>query len=97
VKTFRHVLPVCDEACLQRVLGVLLTSKSLRERLLVQGIGALRQDPQLGSDITPGAWRALRDIAPRTYADLAFALERNQARHRTLPDRAPSPKHSDAA
>ena len=90
-------MPLPDEACLQRVLGALLTSKSLRERLLAQGISALRQDEQWALEITPGAWQALAEVGPRTCADLAFALEQNQARHSTLRRVMLTQGQSDAA
>ena len=88
-------LSMADEACLQRVLGLLLTSKSLRDQLAMQGFAALRQDSRV--DITPGAWGALKEIAPRTCADLARALELNQGWRSGAGSVRRGPGHSDAA
>jgi hypothetical protein len=65
-----------DEACLQGVIGSLVVSGTLRQALETEGIIALRtHEDYLLTAITPGAWRVITKIAPRTYVDLAVAIE----------------------
>ena len=91
-----NYLSPTDEACLQEVIGSLIVSSSLRNALASEGVEAFRtHEDDLSTRMTPGAWRAIRRIAPRTYIDLAIEIE-NERRQRTLPDG--SRKHrSDAA
>ena len=82
-----------DEACLQEVIGSLLVSQELRDALATNGAPALQhlRDEMAGS-ITPGAWRFIQRVAPRTCMELAIAIE--TARRPTF---ASSRTHSDAA
>ena len=93
----KTVLSMADQACLQYVLGTLLTSRSLRDRLAVRGVRALREDEHLSGEITPGAWHALQEIAPHSHQDLAAALEHDRAPHPTLRQVRFRRSRSDAA
>lgn len=91
-----HELSPADEVCLQSVIGSLLVSSSLREALAAEGPDAFRtHQADLATSITPGAWQAIRRIAPRTMRDIALEVE-NERRRRAQPDRA-SKARSDAA
>jgi hypothetical protein len=76
-----HLSPT-DEACLQEVIGSLLVSSTLRRALEMEGVDAFRTHREdVSTSITPGAWRAIRRIMPRTYVDLAKAIEDERRRH----------------
>jgi len=90
-----HLSPA-DEACLQEVIGSLIVSGTLRQALESEGIQAFRtHQDDLSTSITPGAWRAIRRIAPRSYMDLAIEIE-NERRSRMAPE-GPDRHRSDAA
>jgi hypothetical protein len=89
-------LSPADEACLQELIGSLIISPALRQALEVEGADAfLSHEEDLATTITPGAWRAIRRIAPRNYLDLAIEIE-NERRRRTQLAGA-GKHHSDAA
>jgi hypothetical protein len=90
-----HDLSPADEVCLQSVIGSLLVSSSLREALAAEGADAFRtHQADLATSITPGAWQAIRRIAPRTMRDMAVEDE-HARRRRAQPEQAR--KRSDAA
>jgi hypothetical protein len=89
-------LSPADEACLQELIGSLIISGTLRQALEAEGVEAFRtHEEDLAMTITPGAWRAIRRIAPRNYLDLATHIE-NERRRRTQLAGA-GKHHSDAA
>lgn len=89
-------LSPADEACLQEVIGSLIISSALRQALEAEGVDAfLTHEDDLATAITPGAWRAIRRIAPRNYLDLATEIENERRRRIQLA--GAGKHHSDAA
>lgn len=89
-------LSPADEACLQELIGSLIISSALRQALEEEGANAfLTHEEDLATTITPGAWRAIRRIAPRNYLDLAIEIENERRRRGHLA--GAGKHHSDAA